>query len=96
MEKVANFKYLGPIITYDRTLDVKPTSLPEKKRKLELTPIWKDMGMHTDVELMLLKALVWTVVTDLRQGWSRRLKMSIKAAEKWFYKELLRLRWRKR
>ena len=65
---------------------------------LELTPIWKDRGVRTNVKLKLLRALIWTVVTYGSEAWTLKKyeENKIEAAEMWFYRRLLKVSWTER
>lgn len=97
IDQATSFKYLGSIKTKngDCTTDIKARIAMAKKRTLDLTPIWKDRGLRTEVKLNLMRALVWSVLTYGVEGWTLKKKAEkyIESAEMWIYRRILRISW---
>ena len=66
-----------------------------KKRMLDLVPIWKDRGINKDLEMRLVRSLVWTVLTYGAEGWTltKADETMIESAELWIYRRILRVSW---
>ena len=61
----------------------------------QLNNIWKDHSITADLKIKLLKCLVWPVILYGCEAWTmkREDERRMKAAELWFYRRLLRIRW---
>ena len=73
IEVVEHFKYLGSLKLADGNYCSKDTSSRigmAKKRMLDLVPIWKDRGINKDLNMKLVRSLVWTVLTYGAEGWT--------------------------
>ena len=92
--KVNSFKYLGAIKTSTGSCseDIKARIGRAKKATMEPT-IWKDRRIRKELNMKLVKALIWPVITyggwTLKKDDGRRLE----AAEMWCYRRLLRISW---
>ena len=66
-----------------------------KKRMLDLVPIWKDRGINKDVNMKLVRSLMWTVLTYATEGWTltKADEKRIESAELWVYGRMLRVSW---
>ena len=63
---------------------------------IQLNNIWKDHWIPLNLKLKLLKCLVWPVMTYGCESWTQKKKTDdkrIEAAEMWFYRRLLRVKW---
>ena len=94
---VNNFKYLGSFKEHDGncTKDIKTRIGMAKNKMVHLNNIWKDHGIETNLKLQLLKCLIWPVMLYGCEAWTKKKADSkrIEAAEMWFYRRLLRVKW---
>ena len=67
----------------------------DKKRRLDLVPMWKDRGINKDLKLKLVRSLVWTVLTFGAEAWTltKADEKGIQSAEPWIYRRMLRVSW---
>ena len=67
--KVNSFKYLGTIKTSTGSCseDIKARIGRAKKATMELDTIWKDRGIRKELNMKLVKALMWPVITYTEQ-----------------------------
>ena len=61
----------------------------------KFVPIWKDRGITKDLEMKLVRSLVWTVLTYGAEGWTltKADEKRIQSAELWIYRRMLRVSW---
>ena len=62
---------------------------------VQLNNIWKDHNITPDLKIRLLKCLVWPVMLYGCEAWTLKKndERKIEAAEMWFYRRLLRVKW---
>ena len=62
---------------------------------MELDTIWKDRGIRKELNMKLVKALIWPVITYGAEGWTLKKddERRLEAAEMWCYRRLLRISW---
>ena len=97
LEYVNQFKYLGSIKENDGSClqDVKVRITMAKQKTLQLKNIWKNRGISNILKIKLIKVLIWPVMLYGSEAWTLRKaeKDKIEAAEMWFYRRLLRIKW---
>ena len=97
IEVVEHFKYLGSLKSADGNCnkDTRSRIGMAKKRMLDLVPIWKDRGITKDLNMKLVRSLVWTVLTYGAEGWTltKADEKRIQSAELWIYRRMLRVSW---
>ena len=97
LEYVNQFKYLGSIKEYDGSClqDVKVRIAMAKQKSVQLKNIWKSRGISNILKIKLIKVLIWPVMLYGSEAWTLRKaeKDKIEAAEMWFYRRLLRIKW---
>ena len=90
VEVVEHFKYLGSLKLADGNCskDTRSRIGMSKKRMLDLVPIGKDRGINKDLNMKLVRPLVWTVPTYGAEGWTRGKadEKRIESAELWIYR----------
>ena len=99
MEVVGHFKYIGSLKSADGNCrkDGRSRSRMAKKIMLDLVglPIWRDRGMNEDLNMKLVRSLVWKVLTygteccTLTKADERR----IESGELWMYRRMSRVSW---
>ena len=97
LEVVDDFKYLGSFKAKNgsSTKDIKTRIGMAKSKMIQLNNIWKDHWIPLNLKLKLLKCLVWPVMTYGCESWTQKKTddKRIEAAEMWFYRRLLRVKW---
>ena len=100
LENVDQFKYLGSIKTTDGTCrkDIVTRIGMAKQRMVQLNNIWKDRSIPTQLKVKILKCLVWPKMLYGCETWTTKKAddNKIEAAEMWFYRRLLRVKWTER
>lgn len=100
LENVEHFKYLGSYKTADGTCskDINARIGQAKQKMVQLNNIWKDKSIPTQLKLKILKCLIWPVMLYGCSSWTLRKvdEKKIEAAEMWFYRRLLRVKWTER
>ena len=66
-----------------------------KNSMVQLNNIWKDHGIPINLKIKLLKCLVWPIMLYGCEAWTMRKEdeRRVEAAELWFYRRLLRVKW---
>ena len=66
-----------------------------KNKMIQLNNIWKDHCIPLKLKQKLLKCLVWPVMIYGCESWTQKKAddKRIEAAEMWFYRRLLRVKW---
>ena len=66
-----------------------------KQKTVQLNNIWKDRGIPKILKVKLIKTLIWPVMLYGSEAWTLRKaeRDKIEAAEMWFYRRLLRVKW---
>ena len=66
-----------------------------KQKMIQLNNIWKDRGIPRYLKIRIVKTLIWPVLMYGSEAWTlRKLERDkINAAEMWFYRRLLRVKW---
>jgi len=66
-----------------------------KQKMVQLNNIWKDKAVPRELKIRILKCLIWPVVLYGNEAWALRKddENRIQAAEMWFYRRLLRVKW---
>ena len=69
-----------------------------KKRMIELKNVWKDRAIPSNLKLKILQCLVWPVMLYGCETWTTKTTddKKIEAAEMWFYRRLLQIKWTER
>ena len=69
-----------------------------KQRMVQLNNLWKDRSIPVELKIMLLRCLVWPVMMYGYESWTIKKADTKKkeAAEMWFYRRLLRVKWTER
>ena len=97
LENVKDFRYLGSVKTHDGTCskDIKTRIGMAKNSMVQLNNIWKDRSITADLKLKLLKCLVWPVMLYGCEAWTMKKEdeRRVEAAELWFYRRVLRVKW---
>ena len=98
--KVNSLKYLVAIKTSTGSCseDIKARIGRSKKATMELDTIWKDRGIRKQLNMKLVKALIWPVITHGAEGWTLKKddEIRLEAAEMWCYRRLLRISWKEK
>jgi hypothetical protein len=97
LENLTDFKYLDSIKASDGTCtkDIKCRIGMAKQKMVQLNNIWKNKGVPRELKIRTLKCLIWPVVLYGSEAWALRKddENRIQAAEMWFYRRLLRVKW---
>ena len=97
LENVEDFKYLGSIKSHDGSCnkDIRTRLGMAKHRMTQLNKLWKNRGIPLDLKVKILKVLVWPVCIYGCEAWTLKKadEKKIQAAEMWFYRRLLRIKW---
>ena len=62
---------------------------------MELDTVWKDRGIRKELNMKLVKALIWPVITYGAEGWTLKKddERRLEAAGMWCYRRFLRISW---
>ena len=97
LENVEHFKYLGSIKASDGTCrkDIVTRIAMAKQRMVQLTNLWKDRSIPTELKMKILKCLVWPIMLYGSETWTMKRydEKKVEAAEIWFYRRVLRIKW---
>ena len=65
---------------------------------VQLNNIWKDRSIPTQLKMKILQCLVWPIMLYGCETWTTKKAdvKTIEAAEMWFYRRLLRVKWTER
>ena len=97
LENVGHFKYLGSYKTEDGKCSkyINARISQAKQNMVHLNNIWKDHSLPLQLKLKILKCLICPVMMYGCAAWTliKADKKKIEAAEMWFYRRLLRVKW---
>ena len=89
VEKVKQFKYLGSL----KSTDVNARIAMAKRRMCELTTLWKDRSIPVALKMILVKTLVWTVLSYGAEAWTLKVRdeRKITSMEMWLWRRMMRI-----
>ena len=97
LEIIGHFKYLGSYKTEDGKCSkyINARICQAKQNMVHLNNIWKDHSLPLQLKLKILKCLIYPVMMYGCAAWTliKADEKKIEAAEMWFYRRLLRVKW---